>query len=269
MLRENHVKMTISGLAGLLFLLAFVFVTSGCTSAPVDQTGLEGPMPLASEGPPARFFGTTQVAQVTADLYRLGPRDRIRIRVARHSEFEGEVVVDARGRIVLPTSNTEISVSGLNAIQVARKVAMEIRAFVRRAPKVRVEVLDAQSKSYYVVGGANRPGRYRIGQVPVTIRDALLAAGLPDGGAALKNVVLIKADPVKPERVSLDASGILQGKLANNVRLSDGDIIFVPTETYSQVNRMMIDLELHLERGAGMERLHNFVKNKLLPATLK
>jgi protein involved in polysaccharide export with SLBB domain len=241
----------------------------GCKSAPEGPAGPKGPLPVISEGPPPRFSDAAQVAPVTADLYRVGARDRIRIEVARHAEFGGEVTVDPRGRIVLPTSNTEISVSGLDSIQVARKIAMEIRPYVVRAPRVRVEVLDAKSKSYYVVGGVNRPGRYNIGQVPVTIRDALLSAGLPDGGSELEKVVLIKADPVKPQRVPLDASGILQGKLANNVRLRDGDIIFVPTDTYSQVNRMMVDLELHLERGLSMGRLHDFVRNNLFSKSSK
>ncbi len=256
-------------LTGLLVLCAVAFAMPGCKSAPEGPAGLKGPLPVVSEGPSARFSDTARISPVTADLYRIGARDRILIKVARHPEFEGEVTVDPRGRIVLPISITEISVSGLDSIQVARKIAMEIRPFVVRAPKVRVEVLEAKSKSYYVVGGVNRPGRYHIGQVPVTVRDALLSAGLPDGGSGLEKVVLIKADPVKPQRVPLDASGILQGKLANNVRLRDGDIIFVPTDTYSQVNRMMVDLELHLERGSSMERLHDFVRNRLLSTSSK
>jgi polysaccharide export outer membrane protein len=248
----------------LLALGTWAIFLSGCASEETEDAGPLATRPIVSVGPKPRYVHELPELTSAIELYRVGPRDRIQLFVARHPEFEGELLVDARGRITLPTAEMEISVSGLNAIQIARKLAMEIRPYVIRSPLVRVEILEANSKCYYVVGGVNRPGRYRIGKVPVSIKDALLSAGLPDGGAEIKSIELIKADPIKPESVRLDASAIMKGDLGIDVTLRDGDIIFVPTKTYSKVNRLQVDLEMHLKNGASTESLHRFVRENFL-----
>src|SRR5262249_43931378 len=86
----------------------------------------------------------------TAAPYRIGPEDVLRVRVARHEEMGGEVVVLPDGQVVLPVIGA-LSVSGLTVEQVRGLVTQGLRKKLV-SPEVAVEVARPRPQRIFVSG---------------------------------------------------------------------------------------------------------------------
>ena len=100
-----------------LFLLVFLFFQAPPTGAPA----------LAPAESPAHS-PTTQGSNQTADIYTLGPGDRIVIQAVNVEEIDGKqpVVIDARGNIDLPVVG-RIRAAGLTQEQLEEVIQARLR----------------------------------------------------------------------------------------------------------------------------------------------
>src|SRR5438874_6361642 len=87
--------------------------------------------------------------------YRVGPEDVLKVRVARHEELGGEVVVLQDGRVTLPVVGT-LSVTGLTVEQIGDQIARGLRKKLV-SPQVTVEVLRPRPQRIYVSGQVKMP----------------------------------------------------------------------------------------------------------------
>ena len=127
-----------------------------------------------------------------------------------------------------------------------------------KIPQVSVAILEYRSKFVYILGEVNRPGKYPMMGDKVSLRDAIIAAGLPRDTAALRRVYVIKPDKEKPVYKKVDLYKLLyKGILKEDVTLTPGDLVVVPATVPSEINKALGNLLSPLTRAAVVEDLIN------------
>ncbi len=171
--------------------------------------------------------------------YTLGPDDVIEISVQGHPEFSGQFVVSPEGKIQYQYVG-DVIVDGLTKEGVREKIKGLLSEYVHQ-PQVMVKILQFRSKYVYIMGEVAKPGKYPMKGAGMSVRDAVISAGLTTPSAGMRGARLIR--PTKEGKVyvkKIDLCKILyEGNLAENYMLKPGDIIYVPTLTVSKISRVL------------------------------
>lgn len=114
-------------------------------------------------------------------LYRVGVGDVLDIRISNIVTRESTLfTITKTGQLEYPLLAAPISVAGLTADQVARRLSTEIQ--VLQNPRISVTVRDYASHSVFVSGAADNPGRKVLQREAIPLF-ALLAEALPRADA--------------------------------------------------------------------------------------
>lgn len=115
------------------------------------------------------IYVSDQPAQPPAELYRLGPQDRVKVRIFEWRASKDEIfawkalneeyAIGPTGRIAVPLLG-EITAAGLTTEQLARRIAhnLQRRMMLSALPSTTVEIV--QYRPFYVVGMVEKPGEY-------------------------------------------------------------------------------------------------------------
>ena len=120
-------------------------------------------------------------------LYRVGVGDVLDVRISNIVTRESTLfTVTKAGQLEYPLLAAPISVAGLTADEVARRLSTEIR--VLQNPRISVTVRDYASHTVFVSGAADNPGRKVLQREAIPLF-ALLAEALPraDASTAILN----------------------------------------------------------------------------------
>jgi protein involved in polysaccharide export with SLBB domain len=155
-----------------------------------------------------------------------GPGDIVMISVRDHPELSGKTSVRLTGDIVLPLVNTPIQANGLTFEELSVSVSEAMKRYVKE-PIVNLTVEEYKSKVFYFIDETSST-TYPITRANLTLRDALFLADWgPD--RAVGRVLLIKPDKIAPIVKKINAYDLIyRGKLFNDVRVENGDVIYVP-----------------------------------------
>jgi protein involved in polysaccharide export with SLBB domain len=121
-------------------------------------------------------YGAPSAAEPTAQLasvYRLGPGDKLRIRVFGEPELSGEFLVDAGGRVDLPLIG-DVAAAGAPVAKFQQRVVERFRDGYLRDPKVSIEVLNY--RPFFIIGEVRNAGEYDY-KSSLTVQDAVAIAG--------------------------------------------------------------------------------------------
>jgi protein involved in polysaccharide export with SLBB domain len=170
-------------------------------------------------------FSPVANAPVVAD-YALGPGDELMIRGWGSIDIDYRATIDRNGLISIPTVGS-VALAGVRAGD-AEGVIRNAVARLYKGVTVNVNFGRLRAITVYVVGQASRPGTYNVSSLS-TLVTALFASGGPNANGSMRHVQIKRGGRVAAE---LDLySFIGRGDKSTDMKLQDGDTIFIPTAT--------------------------------------
>lgn len=156
-------------------------------------------------------------------VYTLGKEDIIEIMVRNQPEFSGKFIVGPDGKIQY-TFVGDIQAEGLTKEELKKIITERLKKYVK-IPEVSIAIVSYRSKNVYIFGAVRKPGKYPLKGDSISLRDAIVEAGLPIEDAALRRVYVIKLDKGKPTYKKVDLVKLLyKGQIEENIQLTSGDV---------------------------------------------
>ncbi len=168
--------------------------------------------------------------------YTLGKADVVEIVVRNQPEFSGRFRIGPKGNIQYFFVG-DVKVEGLNKDELKEELYKKLTKFVKN-PEISVSIIGYNSKFVYILGEVGRPGKYPMRGDVISLRDAIVGAGLVTSNAVMKKVLIIKSDAERPQTKKINLHEILyKGKMKNNIDLVNSDIVVVPCSFLGKVTR--------------------------------
>jgi len=227
----------------------------------ITMTSLLGAMVCAGQDAPSAAVtnGDQVVAQESAHptLQRRNPRYKLRIgdsfdltfplspefnQIGQQLGSVNGAVTSVGGVVIQPDGY--ISLTGVGEIYAAGKTIPELTETIQTAyskilhdPVVHITLKDFERPYFTALGQVGKPGKYDLRGETTLTQGVALAGGFTTKGAKTSQVLLFRQvsdDWIEVRKI--DAKKMLNGKdLREDVHLRAGDMIYVPTSTYSKV----------------------------------
>ena len=166
--------------------------------------------------------------------YRLGPGDVLVLILTGDVEEVYTLNVTREGFVVIPQVG-QVYVANLTMGQLEDQLYARLRraySGVRRSPnattKFQVSLAKLRNIQVFVIGDVVRPGAYQISAAG-TVLTALYSAGGPSANGSFRQVEVRRGDKLISTIDVYDY--LLHGLNASDVRLQNGDVVFVPVHS--------------------------------------
>ena len=158
------------------------------------------------------------------EQYVIGPGDRLRIFLFGKETAEYDLVVNRDGTLVIPDLD-RLNVQGLSFE--ALQSLVEERVQQRKIGVTSVVTLDElRSIQVFVLGDVNQPGSFAVSAFSTLVNALFVAGGVSENGS-LRSIQLKRGGQTV---ASLDLYRLLlQGDASGDIRVRQGDVIFVPS----------------------------------------
>src|ERR1019366_7952761 len=206
------------------------------------RTGLPRAEPDTARKPASeQIFGLNVFRSTTSEFqpnlsgpvdanYRLGPGDQLVLILTGDVELTRTLDVTREGFVLIPQVG-QIPVANLTLAQLESVLYARLgRVYsgVKRegaTTRFSVSVSKLRSNQIFVNGDVDRPGSYRISSAGTALT-ALYAAGGPSDIGSLRNISVRRGGKTV---ATLDVYDyLLRGDASGDVRLENGDVVFVP-----------------------------------------
>ena len=183
-----------------------------------------------------------RLEQPPLEPYRLGVGDVVYVAVPDQEKFvkfgetsAGDIVgsrIKEDGNLYLPLVK-KVPAEGKTALELQEEIEKRLETYITD-PFVSVDVIRYESQRFYVLGEVMQPGAQPV-DGRTTLVDAITQAGGPNNGNAdLDTAYVIRDGQTLPISI---ADVLKRGDVAGNVRMRNGDIVFVPKlyDTFDKV----------------------------------
>lgn len=157
------------------------------------------------------------------DDYLLGPGDTVRLAVWGSLNAQYELPVDRGGELMIPRAGP-VKVWGISLAKARDAVKTALSRYYRNF-EIDLGLGRLRTIQVYVVGEVETPGIYPISSMS-TIVNALAAAGGPTRNGSLRTIKVTRSSDTV-SRIDL-YDMLLSGERSKDMRLQNGDMIFVP-----------------------------------------
>jgi polysaccharide export outer membrane protein len=154
--------------------------------------------------------------------YPVGYGDEIGVMLWGRVSGEYLLKVSREGTISLPMIGPVV-VNGLTFSEVRELISRKVKSIV--GAEVAVTMGRLRSIQVFVLGEVGRPGAYKVGAIS-TVSGALMSAGGAASIGSLRGVELRRAGE-KPRQIDF-YDLLLKGDKSGDLRLRNGDVVFVP-----------------------------------------
>lgn len=174
------------------------------------------------ERAPSTFAPANQVP-VTSD-YVVGPGDEILLRLWGPDTLNSQLTVDPAGSIYIPRVGA-VRVAGLRYDELQKEISIEVSRVFRNYT-IAVTLGRLRSIQVYIVGEARRPGAYTVSALSTAL-NVLFVSGGPNVQGSLRRIQVRREGQAVP--LEFDVYDlVLRGDKSKDVRLQQGDTIFIP-----------------------------------------
>jgi len=203
------------------------------TSARLDPREVTGSSMFNNLRERLRRFGSDFFARARSDSlvlapvgpnYVVAPGDEVRINLWGYSEIRASVYVDRDGTLNLPQAGT-VTAAGLTFGQLEKVVENAYRRIFTDF-EINVTMGRLHTITVYVTGHAAKPGAYAVSSM-ATLVDVLSQAGGPALSGSMRAIEVKRGGRSVAKFDAYDI--LLRGDRKGDVRLADGDIVFIPT----------------------------------------
>lgn len=171
--------------------------------------------------------------------YTLGKTDVIEIAVSRHPEVSGQFIINNEGNIQYEFIG-DIKIEGLKKDEVKELLVKQLSEYII-SPDVIVKIVGYNSKIVYVIGEVGNPGKIYMRGDTITVREALIQAGLPRLTAKVtKSRLITPSDSGHVERKMVNVYKLLyEGDLRENLVMKPGDTLYIPPTIMAKALRVI------------------------------
>lgn len=193
---------------------------------------------LASFPVTAQQKEAPQLKTPEVSRYQLVPGDVVEITYRHTPEFNQTVTIHPDGFVVLEIVG-DIKLSGLNLEQ-ARQEIIKKASQRLKDPEVTL-ILKEFQKPYFVVSGeVAQPGKFEIREKITALQAVMMAGGFRDSAKSSQILVFRKINADFAEVKLLNLKGIKKtSDLENDLTLESGDIILVPRNNFSKIEKFV------------------------------
>lgn len=215
---------------------ALAALTTLATSAVVTAQPTNTPGASFTTLPPLNVQVDPNLTRVNKADYVLGPGDQLQLNMYGQADlFSGPSTVLVDGTISLPFVG-RVSVAGKTVQEVEFTVTELYKKYFKR-PYVTIVLAKPRQLTLAVSGEVVRPGTYPFtgsDQIP-TVSQLLKLSGGVTPSANLRNIQVRRSKFGQPgayENISINLMRLIQeGDISQDIRMRDGDIVFVPVAT--------------------------------------
>ena len=171
-------------------------------------------------------------------LYRLRPSDAVAVSFSLSPEFDQTLILQPDGFVALKDAGT-VYAEGLTMPEFREAVQQAYRGYLHD-PEVGVALKDFEHP-YFIVGGqVGRPGKYELRSDTTVAEAVAIAGGFTQMAKHSQVIVFRRVNDDLVETRLLNLKKMLQEKnLREDVRLHPGDLIFVPQNSISKIERFL------------------------------
>jgi polysaccharide export outer membrane protein len=225
----------------LLAVPAAALLISGCSNlsqtlrdhdvSPPARAGLK-PVQRAETAPLLSKEDLALLEESVNPVYRIGSGDVVRLDVYGRPEVSGKHVVGPDGRITVPLVG-DVAIGDLTREAAVQALAARLQAYYSR-PQTTLAVEDYASNQVTVLGRVERAGAQKFTHPP-TLAEVLANAGampILDKQATLTRCAIMRG---RDKLIWVDLKALLNGDPAYNLRMTKGDIVFIPDSSDTSV----------------------------------
>jgi polysaccharide export outer membrane protein len=179
-----------------------------------------------------------RLTTVTEERYRFQPGDVFEVQFRYSPEFNQTVTVQPDGYVSLEVGG-DLKVAGLTIEQA--RLAILKKASARLQDPVATIVLKEFQKPYFVIAGeVTLPGKIEMRERVTALQAIMLAGGMKEGARSGQVVVFRSINTDTAEVKLLNLKSIRRtADLENDLTLQPGDMVFVPRDKISKIERFM------------------------------
>ncbi|MFY9609934.1 MAG: polysaccharide biosynthesis/export family protein [Blastocatellia bacterium] len=171
---RNAAKTTFRPALVMFLAAALALVSAGARAQTRQQPQVKPPTPSGGD------TSTAPSILVSPDEdYVIGPRDVIEIKVDDAPELSITASVNADGTFLMPYLK-RVKAGGKRTEDLSKEIADGLRGRYLKDPNVLVSVKQFNSRAFFILGAARRPGVYQIEGRPSLIKLITVAGGLTE-----------------------------------------------------------------------------------------